>query len=155
MQVNLEDQYDRIYRYCYFRVKKREIAEDLAQEAFLRYFSRKPRISRGRSMAYLYTIARNLCIDHFRKVRRDDSLDDRAPDPYDSDGFSEFENEFAVKQAVAQLPAELQELLLLRFANELGIGEIAKIMNMSRFSVYRRINRALELLKTILGEEEP
>ena len=49
---------------------------------------------------------------------------------------------------------ELQELLLLRFGNELGIGEIANIMCISRFSVYRRLNTAFDKLKNILREED-
>lgn len=66
---------------------------------------------------------------------------------------SKFEINYAVRQAVSMLPVDLQELLLLRYANELGINEIANIMNISRFSVYRKLNKALDLLKTILREE--
>ena len=61
MSLDLSEQYDKIYRYCYFKVNDRCAAEDLAQETFLRYFSHTPYISRGKQLAYLYTIARNLC----------------------------------------------------------------------------------------------
>lgn len=151
MSVSLQDQYDKIYRYCYFKVKNIETAEDLTQETFLRYFSQRSYINRGKPLAYLYTIARNLCIDHYRKGNREEDLDDEVPG---DDDVSAFETSFAVKQAVSMLPADLQELLLLRFANGLGIGEISGIMRISRFSVYRKINRALELLKTTLKEED-
>ncbi len=40
MTVDVETQYDKIYRYCYFRLHNRETAEDLTQEAFLRYFEK-------------------------------------------------------------------------------------------------------------------
>ncbi|MCM1362233.1 MAG: RNA polymerase subunit sigma-24, partial [Clostridiales bacterium] len=40
MSFDISDQYDKIYRYCYLRVKKREIAEDITQETFLRYLER-------------------------------------------------------------------------------------------------------------------
>ena len=72
----------------------------------------------------------------------------------ESDHISQFETNFAIKQAVSKLPIDLQELLLLRFANELGINEIASIMKISRFSVYRKLNKALGLLKASLGEED-
>jgi RNA polymerase sigma-70 factor (ECF subfamily) len=52
------------------------------------------------------------------------------------------------------LPNDLQELLLLRFANELGIGEIANIMGISRFSVHRKLNKAFDKLKAILRKED-
>uniref|UniRef100_UPI004056704F RNA polymerase sigma factor n=1 Tax=Acetatifactor sp. TaxID=1872090 RepID=UPI004056704F len=38
--LDLEEQYDKIYRYCYFKVRKREVAEDITQEAFLRFYEK-------------------------------------------------------------------------------------------------------------------
>jgi len=156
MSISLEEQYDKIYRYCYFKVKNKEIAEDLTQETFLKYFNQTSYISRGKPMAYLYTIAKNLCIDFYRKSNRYESLNEEmigSGDNVDNDDITVFETNFIIKQAVSTLPIELQELLLLRFANELGINEIANIMKISRFSVYRKLNKALKLLKNILREE--
>ena len=67
MSVNLQDQYDKIYKYCYFKVNNRTIAEDLTQETFLKYFAQNCYISYGKPLAYLYTIAKNQCIDYFRQ----------------------------------------------------------------------------------------
>ncbi len=39
--MDLEEQYDKIYRYCYFKVRRRETAEDITQETFLRFFESK------------------------------------------------------------------------------------------------------------------
>ncbi|WP_398450398.1 RNA polymerase sigma factor, partial [Sedimentibacter sp.] len=47
MSVSLQDQYDKVYRYCYFKVNNKEIAEDLTQETFLKYFSQTSYINRG------------------------------------------------------------------------------------------------------------
>lgn len=151
MSISIEDQYDQIYRYCYFKVKNKEIAEDLTQETFLKYFKQSSYINRGKPLAYLYTIAKNLCIDFYRKSSREEGLREEMGE---SDHISQFETNLAIKQAVSKLPIDLQELLLLRFANELGINEIASIMKISRFSVYRKLNKALGLLKASLGEED-
>lgn len=151
MSISLEDQYDKIYKYCYFKVKNKEIAEDLTQETFLKYFNQTTYISRGKPIAYLYTIAKNLCIDFYRKSNRDEDLNEEM---VGNDDVSTFETNFVIKQAVSTLPVELQELLLLRFANELNINEIANIMKISRFSVYRKLNKAFDLLKKILREED-
>lgn len=151
MSVSLQDQYDKIYRYCYFKVNNKEIAEDLTQETFLKYFSQTSYINRGKPLAYLYTIAKNLCVDFYRNNNKNQDLDEEVPGNGD---ISVFETNFAIRQAVSTLPNDLQELLLLRFANELGIGEIANIMGISRFSVYRRLNKAFGMLKTILGKED-
>ena len=82
MKADVTEQYNKIYQYCYLRVHNRTLAEDLTQETFLRYFgqisdkkiqSLKPaaEIPVEKQLAYLYTIARNLCIDHFRRCGSD------------------------------------------------------------------------------------
>lgn len=151
MSINLQDQYDKIYRYCYFKVRNRQIAEDLTQETFLKYFNQTSYINRGKSLSYLYTIAKNLCIDFYRKSNREEGLKEEV---LGNDDISTFETNLAIRQAVSTLPPDLQELLLLRFANELGINEIANIMKISRFAVYRKLNKAFDLLKTRLREED-
>lgn len=151
MSVSLQDQYDKIYRYCYFKVNNKDLAEDLTQETFLKYFSQTSYIHRGKPLAYLYTIAKNLCIDFYRSNSKGQHFEEVV---LSDDSISNFETNFAIRQAVYTLPGDLQELLLLRFANELGIGEIAAIMNISRFSVYRRLNTAMGKLKTILKRED-
>jgi RNA polymerase sigma-70 factor (ECF subfamily) len=151
MSVSLQDQYDKVYRYCYFKVNNKEIAEDLTQETFLKYFSQTSYINRGKPLAYLYTIAKNLCVDFYRNNKKEQDLNEEV---LANDDISTFETSFAIRQAVLTLPNDLQELLLLRFASQLGIGEIANIMGISRFSVYRKLNKAFGKLKTVLREED-
>ena len=153
MSVSLQEQYDKIYRYCCFKVNNKDIAEDLTQETFLKYFSQTSYINRGKELAYLYTIAKNLCVDFYRKAKEQE-LDEQVEQVSGNDEIAVFETSFTVKKAVDALPQDLQELLLLRFANELGIGEIAKIMGVSRFSVNRKLNKAIGMLKTTLRRED-
>lgn len=68
--MELEELYDRIYRYCYFHIGRKELAEDLTQETFLRFFHRNPSLHPEKQLAYLYTIAKNLCTDAYRKKER-------------------------------------------------------------------------------------
>ena len=63
--MDLEIQYDRIYRYCYFRLHNAQIAEDITQETFLRFFNKDLSLDSSRELPYLYTIARNLCIEEY------------------------------------------------------------------------------------------
>ena len=151
MSVSLQDQYDKIYRYCYFKVNNKEIAEDLTQETFLKYFSQTSYINRGKLLAYLYTVAKNLCIDYYRNNNRGKEFDMEISW---NDAISKVETNLTVRQAVYTLPKDLQELLLLRYANELKVNEIASIMGISRFSVSRKLNRAYGELKAILREED-
>ena len=147
--MDLEEVYDKIYRYCYFRLRQRELAEDVTQEAFLRFFE-SGCVNIGKDLHYLYTIARNLCIDEFRR-RKAEPLDDEI-----SDGFSEeemFEN-IAVWAALAQLDEADRELLLLRYVNEVSVAVIGKIYGISRFAVYRLVAQAVKKLKEKLGGED-
>ena len=63
--MDLEKTYDKIYRYVYFRVGDRMIAEDITQESFLRFIGKYGNFH-DYEIKYLYTIARNLCIDKTR-----------------------------------------------------------------------------------------
>ena len=58
MSIDMQEQYDKIYRYCYYKVNNSALAEDLTQETFLKYFEQTAYIERGKMLAYLYTIAR-------------------------------------------------------------------------------------------------
>ena len=153
MALELKEQYDKIYKYCYFKVNNAQLAEDLTQETFLKFFSQSSYISRGKPLAYLYTIAKNLCVDAYRK-KETIALDDSLCDSSATKSFNTLETNISVKQAVSTLSPELQEIIFLRFINELSIMEISSITNMSRFAVHRKIKNALSKLKLILREED-
>lgn len=156
MSEELKDHYEKVYRYCYFRVHDRYTAEDLTQEAFLRYFAQNTYIHRGKKLAYLYTIAHNLCVDYYRKggaaaaqeFTEEVSLTCR--DDWE-EWTSRLEDRVILKAAVDCLPKEQQEIIMLRYANELSVGEIAQICGLSRFAVYRREKEALRRLCKSLG----
>jgi RNA polymerase sigma-70 factor (ECF subfamily) len=150
VSIDIQEHYDKIYRYCYFKVGNSTLAEDLTQETFLKYFAQNSYIERGKKLAYLYTIARNLCLDMFHK-KQTEELSDEIPG---SDSFEQVDLNIAVQQALKTLPEQERELLLFRYVNELSVGKIAAITGFSRFTVYRRTSSALASLKLLLEEED-
>ncbi|GKX28728.1 DNA-directed RNA polymerase sigma-70 factor [Vallitalea longa] len=150
MSLDIEDQYDKIYKYCYFKVNNPQLAEDLTQETFLKYFSQNSYINRGKLLAYLYTIAKNLCMDTYKK-KENLLLNDEIPS---ENTIDEFETNFAMKQAIATLSDDLQEIILLRYANDLSMNEISNITGLSRFSIHRKVNKALKQLKLVIRKED-
>lgn len=148
--LNIEEQYEKIYAYCYFKLNNKHAAEDITQETFFKYFNQKNYINRGKSLALLYTIARNLCIDYYRKNSKEILTNDIE------ENYIEYDNttNISIKQVIKNLPDEDREILILRFYNDLQINEISKIFNISRFSVNRRINKSLKYLKSILKKED-
>ncbi|HJC08252.1 MAG TPA: sigma-70 family RNA polymerase sigma factor [Candidatus Gemmiger stercorigallinarum] len=150
MQEDLVVQYEKLYRYCYFRVRDADLAEDLTQEAFLRYYRQDESKRQAGGTAYLYGIARNLCTDAFRR-RPALPLDDQLPAP---DSLADTDRTLALRQAIAGLPADQQEILLLRYANDLPVGRVAAIVGLSRFAVGRKLRVALKRLRETLREED-
>ena len=67
MSFDISKQYDRLYRYCYYHTHNRILSQDIVQEAFTRYMERYGSLDEKNVVPYLYVIARNLCIDHFRR----------------------------------------------------------------------------------------
>lgn len=150
MSMDIEKQYDRIYRYCYFKLHNREAAEDITQEAFLRYLERYRFASPETALKYLYTIARNLCIDECRKPAAM-PLPEDIPEP---SGEDDRLTNLALYQALREMPQKQQELLLLRYVNEVPISVIAALCGISRFALRRRLLAATDLLRKKLREED-
>ena len=146
--MDLEKQYDKIYRYCYFKLHNTQVAEDITQEAFLRFFNKELSLDGDKELPYLYTIARNLCIEEYRRSERETIVEIDEHTSYDPS--DDWINNITVRGVVEQLPKDEQEFLLLRYANEIPISSICKITGLSRFAVYRKNARILKFLKSEL-----
>lgn len=146
--IAIEEQYDKIYRYCYYKIQHREIAEDITQETFLRFFESAKYQETGKELQYLYTIARNLCIDEYRK-HPTEPFDETIIDNVNEDKIVE---QVSIRIALSELEENDRELLLLRYANDVPVVVICKLLDISRFAAYRRIVRATKKLKEKLGK---
>ena len=145
--MDIEEQYDKIYRYCLRRLHDQTLAEDVTQEVFARYYAAGPR-GESHALRWLYTVARNLCADEYRRPRTD-PLTGELPGP-------ELPLEdIALRAALEKLTEAEQELVLMRYVNQEPVHVIAAHLGMSRFAVYRRTAHALEKLRRALEEDEP
>lgn len=148
--INFAEQYDKIYRYCYFKLHRREVAEDITQETFLRYLEHYGDRGREWDLRYLYRIAHNLCVDEYRK-----SMLEPLPEETSEHDYAEKTiTTLWLRNALEKLTEEEQEILLLRYANEVPNNVICEMFGLSRFALYRKIQRALRKLRKDLGEEE-
>uniref|UniRef100_UPI0040576994 RNA polymerase sigma factor n=1 Tax=Agathobacter sp. TaxID=2021311 RepID=UPI0040576994 len=172
MNIDINEQYDKIYRYCYFKVKNQHLAEDITQETFLRFFERTTSSravgvyeeaakadfgnplshstykDAGRPLAYLYTIARNLCVDEFRRVHTEELKEDVLQNGFE-EAVIEKEN---LHQAMAELKKEEQELLLLRYVNEVSFSDLSKLYKKSRFALYRELSKITKKLERRISD---
>lgn len=162
MSVNMEEQYDKIYRYCYFKLHHQQTAEDITQETFLRYFQKygySLRMGKD-TLQCLYTIARNLCIDEYRRQSKQrmheslggDSVWSNLPQgDFEQENFVQTDymtvyskeeqilTSMVIREALSELKEDEQELLLLRYVNEVPVAVIGQMLGISRFAVRRRL----------------
>ena len=143
---DLSEIYDKIYRYCFYKLRNSVDAEDITQETFLKFFGQQSRIKRGEDMAYLYAIAKNLCIDHFRRKQTFELTEDYPVD----DLTEQSDIKIAVRDALEKLNERQREIIVLRYIGELSVNEAAAAMGISRFAAYRLEQAALKELKKIL-----
>ncbi len=158
VETIIRNNYDDIFKYCFWRIREfadAEDAEDLTQETFMKFIEYLPKYQEyGKPKALLYTIARNLCIN-WRKKSNAIVLTADYDETIANEIIDETEdvlNRLELHNYINKLPAELQEVLFLRYFEGLQVGEIAKILNISRFSVMYRIRTAITNLKTKMGE---
>jgi RNA polymerase sigma-70 factor (ECF subfamily) len=162
-----------LYNFALRQIRLASTAEDIVQDAFVRVVQNAADFKHeARFTTWLYTITRNLCIDHLRKsaLRKHPSLDE-AKRSDDGDGPTLGEqtadarasverdvtgNELQVRivSAVDTLPDEQREVFLLREVSNLPFKEIAEITGVPENTVKSRMRYALERLQAQLSEYE-
>lgn len=148
MSIDFEEQYDRVYRYCYYRLHHTQLAEDITQEAFLRYFESRGMEDTGRPLAFLYTAARNLCIDEYRKQKLLE-IPENVPG---EDMENALVDSVILRQALQKLTEHERELVLLRYVNEVPVADLAKFYGISRFALYRETKSILRKLERRISD---
>ena len=171
MKLDIEAQYDKVYRYCYFKLHNVQAAEDVTQETFLRFLEQKTYQDRGKPLAFLYTIARNLCIDEVRRRQRERAFLEKQTAGKKEERYTNTEQEIfsvqvqedfaaglvdkmSLEQALACLSGKEQEMLLLRYVNEVPMAELSRFYGMSRFALYRKTKELLKRLEGRILDEE-
>ena len=149
--MNLEEQYDRIYKYLYFHLHNQHTAEDLTQETFLRFLRSRTYQDENRQLQYLYTIARNLCNQYYRDKIIVYSFDEVLDYPATEDFEQSLAERLSLVDALKKLSEEEREMLFLRYVNDVPVVVISCLYHISRFTVYRRLKK---ILKKIMDEME-
>lgn len=148
--------YADILRYCRWHAPTKALAEDAAQETFLRFIRYAGRYeARGKLRALLYQIARHTCIDMARRRYLDEAPLEEAPEPTEEDaGFAEARSRQALRELVATLPETQREIVLLHFGQDLSLREIAEITDLPLRTVQSRLYAALKKLRTTFDKED-
>lgn len=152
-----ESHVDRVYRHVYYWLPSQADAEDITQEVFVRAWKSIHKYKRTGAplIAWLTKIARNLVNDYYRAKKRLVPLPETDPPANNNDGpeaIIELSfNRNYVRDAILKLKGEKQEVIQMRFIDELSYGEIARALNKSEGAVRVIQYRALKELKHLLG----
>jgi len=155
----LYDQYvEKIYAYIYHRVGQADLAEDLTGQVFMRMLEavRNGKGWRTSFSGWLYRIAHNLVIDHYRRKHRATlvNIDDAEPvQAQAGDPVRSVENQYErerLRTALAKLTEEQSQVISLRFLEDLSIAEVAEIMEKTEGAVKALQYRAVLALRRVM-----
>lgn len=148
-----DEHVDEIYRFVFLKVSTRELAQDITSETFKKgwqSFKENPGMENPR--AYLYRIARNLVIDHYRTKKQHitdqeiiDELEDHSKDLQEK--AAEAKEMAKIKEAMENLKDDYQDIIIYKYLDELSNSEIADIMGKSEGAVRVTAHRAIAALE--------
>jgi RNA polymerase sigma-70 factor (ECF subfamily) len=158
----LYDRYfDLVFRFIYFRVNDRTMAEDFTSETFLRALRRIGTISyQGRDIgAWFVTIARNIVLDHVKSARHrlesttGEVIESKEHAPSPETAVLELLTNERLMQAVKQLGDEQRECVVLRFVQGLSVTETADVMGKNDGAIKALQHRAVRKLAELIGND--
>jgi RNA polymerase sigma-70 factor (ECF subfamily) len=156
----LYDRYvDTVFRFIYYRVSDRALAEDFTSETFLRALRRIGTITyQGRDIgAWFITIARNIVLDHLKSARHRlelttaDTIEGKEHAQSTEEAVLDVLQSEQLMKAVGQLGDEQRECVMLRFVHGLSVSETAGVMGKNDGAIKALQHRAVRKLADLIG----
>lgn len=157
----------KIFTSIYVLVKDNYLAEDIFQDVFIRIIQSLKKgayIENGKFLSWAIRIAHNMCMDHFRKVKRKPTIKTSdGTDIFEQYKFAEpaadvkmmqIERNDSIKKAIDKLPQEQREIIILRHFANLSFREIADMSNISINTALGRMRYALLNIRKVLPEAQ-
>lgn len=148
----------KIYIYFYHRLGNRELAEGLTAEVFVRMVEAAdtPRFADTSLSGWLYRVAHNLSVDHFRQQRQEVALSEELPSQREGPAATA-ERKLAqdgLREALERLTEDQRQVIVLRFGEGLTAREVAEIMGKQENAIWQLQHRALNALRRVLAGTE-
>lgn len=150
---------EKIYRFIFLKVSSQDIAQDLCSQTFIRAWDRFKDDSGGidSPQAFIYQIARNLVIDHYRErgkaqfvqIEKLPIIDPRTDIEEKSLQDSDFGD---IRAVMANIRPEYQDIVTFHYIEQLTVPEIAKMLNKTEGNVRVTLHRALKSIKSKIRE---
>lgn len=142
-----------IYRFIYIKTGNKQVAEDITQDVFLKIWQHLVDKKNIKSFqAFIFRIARNTVIDHYRSAKQELPLEYIAESVEMAEivvsADKHMDTAILLKE-INQLKSEYQEVLLLRYVEDMSVEDIAQVMDKDKNNIRVTLHRALSKLKTI------
>ena len=154
-KVIFDQYYNPIKNFIYYKVGEVAVAEDLAQEVFMKLWEKRTEVKKAMLKPYVYTIAKNLTINHHKHqqvVLEFSKKPQKAVDGQNPQYVLE-EQEFGnqLKKAISTLPEDLRIVFLMNRIDELTYAEIAERLELTIKAIEKRMQKALIHLKETIS----
>ncbi|MDX9791019.1 MAG: sigma-70 family RNA polymerase sigma factor [Candidatus Kapaibacterium sp.] len=140
----------KVYRFCLRMLGEQELAEDAFQETFIRVYENKGSFHGTNFAAWLFTIARNTCLNHIRSKKEAESFDEVFHSYDNGSNQSDPVLKQEIEKAIATLPVPMREALLLREYEDFSYQEIADTLGIELSLAKVRVHRARLQLRKLL-----
>ena len=154
---------DRIYRFIFLRVSKKSDAEDITQKVFIKAWQSIDRYEIRKNVpfsSWLYRIAKNTVIDYYRTEKNHSAIED-IPEHEISEEAKDHEKAAddtlkfnQIKEALSELTDNQQDIIIMKFVEELENKEIAEILDKTEVAIRVTQHRALKKLRKIIKKEQ-
>ena len=147
---------DDVLRMAYFYLADKQKAEDVCQDVFVKLYTHGESIAPGREKAWLLRVTVNCCRDLWRSawLKR---VVLGAPTlemiPAQNETIEQREEKAELMRTIQKLPTVFREVILLHYYQDLGIAEIAQLLNLPEGTISSRLSRARKKLESLLKEE--
>lgn len=143
-----------IYAYALSITKNAYDAEDVTHDVYVKaYENAHSYVSQGKPMAWLMTIAKNLCYTRFRKQARiADVTDEDLEKQFDADPRLDAEDRIVVNACLSRLSDSERQIVIMHSMTGLKHRDIARILELPLATVISKYNRAIKKLQRIFGK---
>ena len=149
---------DALYRLCFFKTSNTDLAEDLVQETFTRFWDQiTKKVAIKNEKALLFQIARNLIIDYYRKKKTEslETLQDEGFEPSDAshENIVHHAEKNIALELIHKLDEKYRDVVYLRLVEEMSFKEIAKMLSITSNNATVTFHRGKEKLERLLAEK--
>lgn len=149
--------FERIYKFIYFRVNHKEVAEDLAEEVFVKAWTKIRSVQEKSFGGWLFSISKNIVIDHYRQRKSDvdiEEIQNLIESDHDlADDANTVLEKATMIRLLKKLTPEQQIIIKLKFLEDMDNAEIAELISKNEGAIRVIQHRAITKLQELLEQE--